>query len=122
MEYCRLPDVRHHILTLLQGAPKTQEAVAAALHIKPDPTGGGQKILYFRNMHGEFQWHPLVQKVYYMRSTGRAAPDGSMIREGQIVGFNIITHGDAANAVLIWCRGFDEGRKPEVAKLHLIES
>lgn len=117
-----MPDLKRHIISLLDGAPKTQERVAAALHVEADPTGGGKKVLYFHNAKGEFQWHPLVQKVYFMRPTGRTAPDGSPIREGQVVGFNIITHGDAANAVLIWCRGYDEGAKPSVPKLHLVEN
>lgn len=116
-----MPNLKQHIVGLLSGAPKTQEAVAAALHITPDPTAGGKKILFFRNARGEFQWHPLSQKVYYMRETGQKAPDGMPIRTGQIIAFDIITHGDAANAVLIWCRGFDEGQRPQKPKFHLIE-
>lgn len=110
-----MPDVRRHILGLLDGAPKTQEAVAAVLHTEAHPTGAGKQVLTMQGAGRAFEWHPISQKVYYLRDKG----NGVVI--GEIVAFNIVTHGDAKNAVLIWLRGFTEGQRPNEEKPNLQE-
>lgn len=59
-----------------------------------------------------FEWHEQARRLYLVRL-------GVEPEVGEIVAFDVDTHGAAINAVLIWCRGYDEGRRPAVPKLHL---
>lgn len=61
-----------------------------------------------------FEWHAEARKVYLVRL-------GTLPEQGEIVAFDIATHGDAINAVLIWTRGFREGQTPHLTKPHLTE-
>lgn len=104
-----MPDLGSHIIGLLSGAPKTQELVARALNREAHPSGGGHKVLTIRSASGRhFEWHPMTQKVYYIK--------GGV---GEVIAFDILTHGDAMNAVNIWNRGYAEGQRPGTPKIHL---
>ena len=103
-------DVKSHILGLLDQAPKTQERVAQALHVEAHPTGAGQAVLTLQQGGMYFQWHPVSQKVYYLKPRFKDGRQVSFL--GQVIAFNIVTHGDAINATLIWKRGYDEARDP----------
>jgi len=95
--------------------PKTREAFAAFLGRDPHPSGAAKDIYHIRNPklpQYRFEWHPKLRKVYLVRV-------GSNPEVGELMAFNVETHGDAHNAVLIWLRGFHEGRTPDLAKPHL---
>lgn len=109
-----MPDLRHDILGMLQHLPKTQDRVAEALHIQAHPTGAGLRLLRIKTASGRhFEWHPVTQRVYYLRPKA----DGSFI--GELVAADIVTHGDAINAANIWNRGYAEGASPKTEKIHL---
>lgn len=81
----------------------------------PHPTGGARKIWHIkapRTPQYRFEWHPQKRIVYLVRI-------GSVPEVAEAMAFNIETHGDAHNAVLIWLRGFHEGATPTIQKIHL---
>ena len=49
-----------------------------------------------------FEWHPQTKRVYYIRA------DSPHI--GRALAWDIIDQGSAVNAVLIFLRGYQEGR------------
>jgi len=62
--------------------------LGAILHIKQP-----------RHPEFRFEWHPNSKKVYVIRI-------GVSPEVGEILAFDIDTHGGAINAVLIWTRGY----------------
>lgn len=97
--------------------PRTRDKFFEWLGREPHPSANGQKVLKISNpkLSGRyrFEWHPKARKVYLIRVAPREI--------GEVLAFNIETHGDAANAVLIWSRGFNEGQTPNLIKTHLAE-
>lgn len=83
----------------------------------PHPTGAGRAVWNLSNPRlpqYRFEWHPQTRRVYLARLNARPVV-------GEVIAFNIETHGDAINAVNIWTRGFNEGRAPDVIKPNLAE-
>lgn len=78
-----------------------------------DPTAGGRDILHMKSADPRFrfEWHPKRRRVYLVRI-------GQTPEIGEVMAFDIETHADAINAVLIWFRGFQEGQAPTI-KTHL---
>lgn len=79
------------------------------------PTGAQRDIFHLRNPklpQYRFEWHPKKRIVYLIRL-------GAKPEIGEAMALDIVTHGDAINAVAIWGRGFAEGRAPDVSKPHL---
>jgi hypothetical protein len=82
----------------------------------PHPSGAAKDIWHLAAPgipEFRFEWHPKRRNVYLIRTTA-AKPIG------EIIAFNIETHGDAHNAVLIFLRGYREGKTPGI-KHHLAE-
>jgi hypothetical protein len=82
---------------------------------EPHPTGAGRDIYHLKTVslpQYRFEWHPKKRIVYLIRV-------GTKPEIGEAIAFNIETHGDAHNAVLIWSRGYAEGQAPTAPKLHL---
>lgn len=86
---------------LLKQASARVDTVDRIVHIK-----AGSRPEY------RFEWHPRSRRVYLIRV-------GAVPQIGEVLAFDISTHGDAVNAVLIWLRGFAEGALPRQPKLHL---
>lgn len=66
------------------------------------------KILHFKPPQFpelRFEWHPVSKQVYLIRT-------GVLPEVGEIMAYEIENHGAAQNAVLIWLRGYQEGRTP----------
>lgn len=53
--------------------------------------------------HFRFEWHPAKRRVYLIRV-------GVVPEIGEAIAFEIKTHGDAQNAVLIWLRGYRQAK------------
>ena len=53
--------------------------------------------------HCRFEWHPLSARVYILRT-------GTIPIIGDPIATDIIDHGSAINAVLIFCRGYREAQ------------
>lgn len=65
----------------------------------PDITG---TVLHFKQPRIpelRFEWHPKCQIVYVIQVN-------TTVRQADPFAWAIKTHGDAWNAVLIWCRGY----------------
>lgn len=81
----------------------------------PHPSAGGRDIYHIKAPlipQYRFEWHPKSRKIYIIRI-------GTTPEIAEALAFNIETHGDALNAVLIWSRGFREGQTPTLVKTHL---
>lgn len=92
-----------------------RERFNAFLGREPHPTGAARKVWNMSSPatpHLRFEWHPGKRNVYLVRL-------GQKPEIGEVMAFNIETHGDAINAVNIWLRGYAEGQAPSVPKLHL---
>ena len=50
-----------------------------------------------------FEWHIGMKRVYVIRI-------GAMPEIGEAMAFEVKTHGDAQNAVLIWLRGYRQAK------------
>lgn len=102
-------------LQLLNNRPILQQKILEfVVGRDPHPSANGQAIFHMLSPHGkEFEWHPKTRNFYMIRTTAEGK------RIGEIVAFNIETHADAINAVLIWGRGYAEGRTPTIEKPHL---
>lgn len=50
-----------------------------------------------------FEWHPGTRRVYLIRL-------GAVPLVGEPMAFEVKTHGDAQNAVLIWLRGYRQAK------------
>lgn len=101
--------LRNDVLSLFDGRPKLQDKVAEFLGREPHPTGAGSEVLRIKSATNRmFEWHPRSRRVYYLRPTGKKTKDGKDVMTGQIIAFDIETHGDAINAVNIWNRGYAE--------------
>lgn len=50
-----------------------------------------------------FEWHPVAKRVYLIRV-------GAVPLVGEPIAFEVKTHGDAQNAVLIWLRGYRQAK------------
>jgi hypothetical protein len=61
-------------------------------------------IQHFKNaiLNLEFEWHPVTKKVY------RIYFDSSAQRHGEAIAHDIVNHGAAWNAVLIYQRGYQQ--------------
>jgi hypothetical protein len=46
-----------------------------------------------------FEWHPRTKRVYTIRV-------GATPEVGELIAFDVENHGQAINAVNIWCRGY----------------
>lgn len=82
----------------------------------PHPSAGGHAILNIRAPSVpkfRFEWHSQKRRVYLIRVGGKP-------EIGEVIAFDIETHGDAINAVNIFLRGYNEGRVPGV-KPHLVD-
>lgn len=103
-------------MTLLDDV--TRDRLLGFLGREPHPSAAGQKILHIRapahSHRYRFEWHPQSRKVYLVRI-------GTVPEHAELLAYHIETHGDAINAVLIWSRGFTEGRAPDITKPHLTE-
>lgn len=100
---------------MLDGALKAK--FAEFLGRDPHPTGADRKVWNLSSPafpQYRFEWHPQSRKVYLARLTSSPVV-------GEVLAFNIETHGDAINAVNIWTRGYREGQTPNVIKPHLAE-
>jgi len=101
----------------MQGSlgPSTLDRFREWLGREPHPSAAGQDILHLRaprHVGMRFEWHPRKRRVYLIRV-------GQVPEIGEVIAFDIETHGDAINAVNIFLRGFNEGRLPATPKLHL---
>lgn len=92
--------------------PEVRDKFLEWLGRDPHPTGGGKAILNCSAAGHRFEWHPHKRMVYLIREHANPVV-------GEVIAFNVETHGDAKNAVLIWLRGFNEGRTPDIQKPHL---
>ena len=62
----------------------------------------GSKILHFKQARIpelRFEWHPVCQIVYVIQKD-------TIVIQADPIAWNIKTHGDAWNTVLIFCRGY----------------
>lgn len=109
----KLPMEVVQAIQLLTNQPILQQKLLEFLDRDPHPTAGGQTILTIKSAAHHFEWHTKTRNFYMIRHL----PDGRAV--GEIVAFNIETHGDALNAAAIWVRGYNEGRTPTVEKKHL---
>lgn len=102
---------------LLKGlAPPLSDKFREWLGRDPHPSANGMDILHIRSgstPQFRFEWHPRKRRVYLVRV-------GQDPEIGEVVAFDIETHGDAINAVNIYLRGYNEGRLPGV-KPHLVD-
>ena len=98
--------------------PRTRDRFFEWLGRDPHPSANGQRVLHIRNPkfsdRYRFEWHPGARKVYLVRI-------GTIPEHAERLADNIETHGDAINAMLIWSRGYAEGRTPDIIKPHLVE-
>lgn len=80
----------------------------------PDPSGAGRDVLTIRspNTGHQFEWHPKSRRVYLVRTS--VVPP-----VGEVVAFDVETHGQALNYINTWLRGWHEGQTPSVAKPNL---
>lgn len=96
----------------------TRSKLAEFFGRDPHPSSAGQQVFHIKYGRADggyrFEWHPRTRKVYLVRLS-------TVPEIGEVMAFNVETHGDAINAVMIWCRGFNEGRRPDVTKPHLQE-
>lgn len=98
-------------MMLLKDRPLLQQRVAQAMAYELHPSGAGQPHYNMQQGGLHFQWHPSVQKVYWLKPVFGA--DGKQTHfTGQVIATDIVDHGQAWNAVLIWKRGYDEGQNP----------
>jgi hypothetical protein len=77
------------------------------------PTAQGHPCLAFKDPRYpefRFEWHPGVQKVYFIR-LGDAVPQGEMLAS------QIENEGAARTAVWIWLRGYREAKTPRLGIL-----
>lgn len=69
-----------------------------------------ERILHFKPPQFpevRFEWHPGIKQVYVIHTTTEP-------QVAEPMAYEIENHGAAQNAVLIWLRGYKEGRTPVV--------
>lgn len=82
---------------------KGTESFMRMLGRPPHPSAGGRRILIIRAYGMTFEWHPVIRRVYLQNPM----PDGRI--KGEVIAFDIETHGDAINAANIYGRGYTKG-------------
>lgn len=70
-------------------------------------------------MRFRFEWHSRSHKVY-MIDLGQTPPEGKTSIEAEVVAVEVVDHGAAITAVLIWCRGFRTARRINPSNLQII--
>lgn len=53
----------------------------------------------------QFEWHPRVKRLYLIRL-------GLLPTIGEVIAHDVKDMGMAINYMLVWCRGFKEGKTP----------
>jgi hypothetical protein len=76
----------------------------------PGPTGQTCHIKNPRLPQFRFEWHRDSKRVYLVRL-------GGFPEIGEPIAYEVADQGQATNAVLIWCRGYHEGRREAALKL-----
>ena len=82
----------------------------------PNPDASGVYHFYQERIPElRFEWHPETQICYVIQHIG-----GAFRPQADAFAWTIKTHGDAWNAVLIWCRGYI-AHKIDFANLNSID-
>lgn len=76
------------------------------IHVPAATLGKVLKISNSRIPEFRFEWHPSAKRVYAVRK-------GVQPEVGELVAFDVETHGAAINAVNTWCRGYLTARAGE---------
>jgi hypothetical protein len=100
-----------HLTSAQMALSRARDLVRVWMQGGKEPVG---PILHFnppRNPEVRFEWHSGTKRVYVIRVP--ADPAVTTVHADPIA-YEIVDHGAAQNAVLIWMRGYNEGRCPKV--------
>lgn len=84
---------------------KGLDSFLAMLGRPPHPSAGGRSRLLIAAYGLTFEWHPVMRRVYVQNAPRPS--DGKIV--GEVIAFDIETHGDAINAANIYGRGYTKG-------------
>lgn len=103
-----------HLSAALWSLARARDHIRAWVANPNDQSDDG--ILHFKppkSPEVRFEWHPRVKRVYMIREQGAEETEGAVVH-AEPIAYGVEDHGAAQNAVLIWMRGYNEGRCPHV--------